>query len=224
MAVSGSIKHGEPGGGAEAPARSWQRRLAVGAWVFTGLCIIGILGMVLMVVYGLRYPTEDQKNCCWEPNATPEWAARVTGLRVPETATDRRAGLHTNLQYDVALLAFTVPTAEADRFLLPLRREGTQMVRNRHPQAPGYARSDGFSHLGLPEPETFVEGMWITSVCPHEVKTPEGDAVRLCAEIHAHEFQPGTTRIYVWAGSDAPITKPATDGGAAPATRSNQPR
>ncbi|MFI8278875.1 hypothetical protein ACIGBH_29120 [Streptomyces sp. NPDC085929] len=203
---------------------SWRRRLAVGAWVFSGLCILGVLGTVLVIAYGLRYPTEDQRECCWEQNAAPEWAASVTGLRVPETATDRRPGLHTNVQYDVALLVFTVPTAEADRFLQPLRREGTQMARNRHPEEPAYTRSDGFSHLGLPEPETFVEGMRITSVCPREAKTPESGALRLCAKIHAHEFQPGTTRIYIWAGSDAPIEKPAAEGGALPPTRSDQPR
>ncbi|MFI1281846.1 hypothetical protein ACH4U5_14025 [Streptomyces sp. NPDC020858] len=187
---------------------SWQRRLAVGAWVFSGLCILGVLGVVVMVGYGLREPAEHERNCCWEENATPEWTAGVMGLRVPETATDRRAGLHTNLQYDAALLAFTVTTAEADRFVQPLRREGTQMVRNRHPEEPGYTRSDGFTHLGLPEPETFVEGMRITSVCPRVAKTPESESLRLCAKIHVHEFQPGITRIYVWAGSDAAIDKP----------------
>ncbi|KJY37719.1 hypothetical protein VR46_29965 [Streptomyces sp. NRRL S-444] len=164
--------------------------------------------MVLTVMYGLRYPTEDQKKCCWEQTATPEWVARTMGLQVPQTATDRRAGLHTNVQYDVALLAFTVPTTEADRLLQPLLREGAQMARNRHPEEPGYTRSDGFTHLGLPEPETLVEGMRITSVCPRDAKTPESDALRLCTKIHAHEFQPGTTRIYLWAGSDAPIEKP----------------
>lgn len=193
------------------PARrtwSWRRCLAVGAWVFTGLCVLGVLGVVLWSMYAFTHPTEEQKNCCWDQNATPEWAARVTGIGVPETATDRRAGLHTNMQYDVALLAFTVPTAEADRFLQPLRREGSQMARNRDPEEPGYTRSDGFTHLGLPEPETFVEGMRITSVCPRDAKTPESDRLRLCAVIHVHEFQPGTTRIYLWASSDANIAKP----------------
>ncbi|WP_331720568.1 hypothetical protein OG851_42245 (plasmid) [Streptomyces sp. NBC_00161] len=188
--------------------KPWQRRLAIGAWVFSGLCILGVLGMVLTVIYGLRYPTEYQEKCCWEQNATPEWVAKTMGLQVPQTATDRRAGLHTNVQYDVALLAFTVPTAEADRLLQPLLREGTQMARNRHPEEPGYTRSDGFTHLGLPEPETLVEGLRITSVCPRDAKTPESGALRLCTKIHAHEFQPGTTRIYLWAGSDAPIEKP----------------
>ncbi len=161
-----------------------------------------------MIMYGLREPAEHQKNCCWEENATPEWAAGVMGLRVPETATDRRAGHHSNLQYEVALLAFAVPTAEVDRFVQPLRREGTQMVPNISPEQPGYTRSDGFSHLGLPEPETFAEGMRSTSICPREAETPESTALRLCAEIHAHEFQPGTTRIYIWASSDASIEKP----------------
>ncbi|NXY94662.1 hypothetical protein HYE82_09705 [Streptomyces sp. BR123] len=99
-------------------------------------------------------------------------------------------------------------TTEADRFLKPLQPEGTQMVRNTHPKEPGYTRSDGFSHLGLPEPETFVDGMRIGGLCRGDTKTPEGNAVQFCTDIHAHEFQPGTTRIYLWASSDAPIKPP----------------
>ncbi|MFG2877786.1 hypothetical protein ACGFYU_22775 [Streptomyces sp. NPDC048337] len=190
--------------------KPWQRRLAIGAWVFSGLCILGFLGMVLTGMYWFRHPTEDQKKCCWEQNATPEWVAKEMGFQVPETASDRRAGLHTNLQYDAVLLAFTVTTAEADRFLKPLQPEGTQLVRNTHPREPGYTRRDGFSHLGLPEPETFVDGMRIGGLCRGDAKTPEGQAVQFCTDIYAHEFQPGTTRIYLWAGSDAPIEKPPT--------------
>ncbi|GAA3239661.1 hypothetical protein [Streptomyces lavendulae] len=188
--------------------RSWHRRLAIGAWVFTGLCVLGVLGLVLWSMYELTHPTEEQKNCCWEQNVTPEWMARTMGFQVPETATDRRAGLNSNVQYDVALLTFTVTTAEADRFLKPLQREGTQLVRNTHPEEPGYTRSDGFSHLGLPEPETFVDGMRIGGLCHGDTKTPEGQAVQFCTKIYAHEFQPGTTRIYLWASSDANIDKP----------------
>ncbi|KPI10899.1 hypothetical protein OV450_3207 [Actinobacteria bacterium OV450] len=189
--------------------KPWQRRLAVAAWVFTGLCVLGFLGTALTVMYEMRQPAEaERRMCCWEENATPEWTAGLLGVHVPETATDRRAGLHSNVQYDAALLAFTVTTAEADRFVQPLRRDGTQMVPNLHPEEPGFTRSDGFTHLGLPEPETFVEGMRSTSVCPREAKTPESGALGLCAEIHTHEFQPGMTRIYLWAGSDAPLDKP----------------
>ncbi|WP_371617053.1 hypothetical protein [Streptomyces sp. NBC_00454] len=186
--------------------KPWQRRLAIGAWIFSGLCILGFLGTVLTVTYGLRQSAGQA--CCWAENATPEWAARTMGVQVPETATDRRAGLHSNVQYDVALLAFTVPTDEADRLLRPLRSEGSEMARNRYPEKPGYTRGDGFTHLGLPEPETFVEGMRMGSVCPRDAKTPQSESLRLCANVYAHEFQPGTTRIYLWASSEAPIPKP----------------
>ncbi|MFD7558250.1 MULTISPECIES: hypothetical protein [unclassified Streptomyces] len=204
------MSHPEVPAGVGIGERPWRRRLVVGAWVFSGLCVLGVLGTVLMVMYGLRYPTDEQKKCCWEQNVTPEWMAKTMGFQVPETATDQRAGLHTNAQYDVALLAFTVTTVEADRFLKPLQPEGTQLVRNAHPKEPGYTRSDGFSHLGLPEPETFVDGMRIGGLCRGDAKTPEGQAVQFCTDIYAHEFQPGTTRIYLWAGSDASIKKPPT--------------
>ncbi|MFF7294989.1 hypothetical protein [Streptomyces sp. NPDC008265] len=194
--------------GIEKRTWTWRRRLAVGAWVFTGLCVLGVLGTVLMVAYGLREPVERDKSCCWEENITPEWAAKSMGFRVPETATDRRAGLRTNVQYDVALLAFTVSTAEADRFLKPLQPEGTQLVHNTTPEEPGYTRSDGFGHLGLPEPETFVDGMRIGGLCRGDAETPEGRAVQFCTDIYAHEFQPGTTRIYLRASSDAALAKP----------------
>ncbi|NXY94661.1 hypothetical protein HYE82_09700 [Streptomyces sp. BR123] len=85
--------------------KPWQRRLAIGAWLFSGLCVLGVLSLVLMIAYELRYPSEEQKKCCWEENVTPDWMAGTMGFQVPETATDRRAGLHTNAQYDVALLA-----------------------------------------------------------------------------------------------------------------------
>ncbi|MFG2295584.1 hypothetical protein [Streptomyces sp. NPDC048603] len=189
--------------------KPWQRRLAIGAWVFSGLCVLGVLGAVVWVMYEVRQPAGAERGaCCWQENATPEWTAGVLGLRVPETATDRRAGLHSNEQYDAALLAFTVTTAEADRFVRPLRREGTRMLPNPKPEKQGFTRSDGFTHLGLPEPETLVQGMLSTSVCPREAKTPESGALRLCAQLHTHELQPGTTRVYIWAGSDAPIERP----------------
>ncbi|MET9570304.1 hypothetical protein ABZY34_14430 [Streptomyces virginiae] len=202
------MSHSEIPAGAGKRVGSWRRELAVGAWVFSGLCVLGVIGTVLMVVYGSGESAEHTKPCCWEAHVPPEWAAKTMGFRVPETAIDRRAGLHTNGQYDVALLAFTVTTAEADRFLRPLQPEGTQLVRNAHPEEPGYTRSDGFSHLGLPEPETFVEGMRMGGLCRGDAKTLEGEAVRFCTDIYAHEFQPGTTRIYLWAGSDAAIDKP----------------
>ncbi|MEU6863751.1 hypothetical protein ABZ924_10815 [Streptomyces sp. NPDC046876] len=188
--------------------RSWQRRLAIGAGGLAGVAIVGVLLTVLWAMAALRDPAAYDKACCWEENVTPEWMAKTMGFEVPESATDRRAGLKTNAQYDVALLAFTVPTPEADRFLKPLQPEGTQLVRNTHPKDPGYTRSDGFSHLGLPEPETFVDGMRMGAVCRGDAKTPEGQGVQFCTDIYAHEFQRGTTRIYLWAGNEAGITKP----------------
>ncbi|MFG2971597.1 hypothetical protein ACGFYY_01170 [Streptomyces sp. NPDC048331] len=200
----------EPDTGAER-RKPWQRRLAIGAGIFVSLCVLGVLTMLVPLAHEWGRPADAEgRACCWEENATPEWTAGALGVRVPEAATDRRAAFHSNVQYDAALLTFTVSTAEADRFLQPLLREGDPMARNRHPYEPGYTRSDGFSHLGLPEPETFTEGMRVTSVCPREAKSPESGALRLCVDIHAHEFRPGTTRVYLWAGSDAPLQKPPT--------------
>ncbi|CAL9540914.1 hypothetical protein SUDANB120_04244 [Streptomyces sp. enrichment culture] len=193
--------------GSDEQKRLLRRRFVLGVWLFTGLCILGVFGAFAVPGY-LFFTTEEQKNCCWVENATPEWTAKAMGFQVPETATDRRSGFHTNIQYDVVLLAFTVTTAEADQFLKPLQPEGTQLIRNTHPEKPGYTRSDGFSHLGLPEPETFVDGMRLGSLCRGDAKTPQGEAVQFCTKIYAHEFQPGTTRIYLWASSDAPLKKP----------------
>ncbi|MFG2619471.1 hypothetical protein ACGFXC_17865 [Streptomyces sp. NPDC048507] len=189
--------------------RPGRRGLAAAAWAFSGLCALGLLGAVLIFAYGPSHPAEERRTCCWEQGATPEWTAKTMGFQVPDTAADRRAGLHSTPQYDVALLVFTVTTAEADRFLGPLQPEGTRLVRNTHPKKPGYTRIDGFSHLGLPEPETFVDGMRVGGVCRGDSKTPEGRAVQFCTDIYAHEFQPGTTRIYLRAASDAPIQKPS---------------
>ncbi len=194
--------------GSAKPKWSWKRRLAVGAGVFAGLCGLGYAVMLVLGLITWQRLMEHDTKCCWEENATPEWMAGVMGFQVPQAATDRRAGFKTSSQYDVGLLSFTVPTAEADSFLQPLVPPGKKMFPNDKPKAPGYTRSDGFTHLGLPEPETFADGMRVRDVCRGEVETPEAKAVQFCTTIYAHEFQPGTTRIYLWAGMEGDIGKP----------------
>ncbi|MFF4421472.1 hypothetical protein ACFY04_11905 [Streptomyces sp. NPDC001549] len=187
---------------------SWRRRLAVGAGVFAGLCGLGYAVLLVLGMITWQRLMEHDTKCCWEENATPEWMAGVMGFQVPQAATDRRAGFKTSSQYDVGLLSFTVTTAEADSFLQPLVPPGKKMLPNLDPKAPGYTRSDGFTHLGLPEPETFTEGMRHRSVCHGDAQTPESKALGLCAKIYAHEFQPGATRIYLWAAIEGDIGKP----------------
>ncbi|MGW0365285.1 hypothetical protein [Streptomyces sp. NPDC002990] len=187
---------------------SWRRRLTVGAVLFVGVGGCLVLVAALLVGYASREAGEREEKCCWEENVTPAWMAEAMGVQVPQTATDRRAGFKTGLQYDVGLLSFTVAAQEADRFLQPLRREGSQMRRNITPKKPGYTSPEGFSHLGLPEPETFVEGMRITSVCGRDAHTPASEALKVCVSVHVHEFKPGTTRVYLGTVNEQSIGKP----------------
>ncbi len=71
-----------------------------------------------------------------------------------------------------------------------------------------YRPAAAFGHLGLPEPEMFVKGLRRTSLCPDDLATPQGRYLRRCVDLFAHEFTPGTKRIYVRSTIEPPVTPP----------------
>jgi len=119
------------------------------------------------------------------------------GTRVPEGASDRRAGYEVGQRYDTGLLPFVLPSEEAETYTGRLIQKGTVMIENSHPKEKGYRPAAAFGHLGLPEPETFVQGLRKTSLCPDDLATPEGTYLQRRVDLFAHDFTPGTTRIYV---------------------------
>ncbi|MFF5924367.1 hypothetical protein ACFY8C_39765 [Streptomyces flavochromogenes] len=80
----------------------------------------------------------QEEGCWWSSGVTPAWMCEQIGIGVPAEASDRRAGYRTGERYDVGLLAFTLPTKDADAYLLPSRPEETEMIPNLHPQQKGY--------------------------------------------------------------------------------------
>ncbi|MER7660911.1 MULTISPECIES: hypothetical protein [unclassified Streptomyces] len=182
--------------------------------------LLAVIACVAAAVGGFAYLADDgssdqadgEKNCCWESGATAAWIGEQIGIRIPKTASDRRAGYKTGSRHDTGLLAFTLPSPEADGYTSRLIRPGTKMIRNFHPEEKDYRPAAAFAHLELPEPETFVEGLRRVSLCPDDLTTPEGQYLRRCIDLFAHEFRPGSTRIYVRSTIEPGLTPPPANG------------
>ncbi|MFI2372131.1 hypothetical protein [Streptomyces sp. NPDC018833] len=173
-----------------------NRLLIAGGVLFTMVgAVVG--GITIFAKHTTSKQSDKEKACCWRGGVTPEWMSEEIGIRIPQKASDRRAGYKTGSRYDTGLLAFTLPTQDADEYTSRLIREGTRMIRNFHPKKNGYQPADGFTHLKLPEPETLVAGLRKISVCPDDLETPEGKHLRRCIDLFAHEFKRGDTRIYI---------------------------
>ncbi|HET6855784.1 MAG TPA: hypothetical protein VFH94_01645 [Streptomyces sp.] len=155
----------------------------------------------------------EERECCWEDGATPAWMSGQMGLGVPGAASDRRAGYKTGSRYDVGILAFTLPSRDADRYLAPLNPEGAGMIPNLHPEPENYRPAAPFGHLRLPEPEALVEGLRKGGLCPGDVEAPDGKHIRYCVDLFAHEFKPGATRIYARATVEPGLTPPPAASG-----------
>ncbi|MGW9250006.1 hypothetical protein [Streptomyces badius] len=188
-----------------------RRRVPVAVAVVAVLlaCVATAIGVVSWVADDVSSDLTDQElTCCWEEGATPAWMSDQLGIRIPEGASDRRSGYKTGQRYDTGLLTFVLPSREAERYTGRLIRSGTEMIGNSHPEEQGYRPAAAFGHLGLPEPETFVQGLRKASLCPDGLTSPEGKYLQRCVDLFAHEFAPGTTRIYVRSTIEPSITPP----------------
>ncbi|MET7617388.1 hypothetical protein [Streptomyces sp. NPDC005408] len=172
-------------------------------------CVAAVVGAFTLVGDDVSSDqSEKEMTCCWKSGATPAWMSQEIGIRIPAKASDRRAGYKTGLRYDTGLLSFALPSQEADVYTSRLIREGTKMIRNFHPEKKGYRPAAAFAHLGLTEPETLVEGLRKISLCPDDLKSPEGQYLQRCVDLFAHEFKPGATRIYVRSTIEPGVTPP----------------
>ncbi|MCX2179757.1 hypothetical protein KV205_04310 [Streptomyces sp. SKN60] len=116
-------------------------------------------------------------------------------IDVPATAQSAQAAYHVQSQFDTGLLTFTLTRAEAEVYLKKHPPEGKWLT----PEAanPG-TKSRDFAQLGLPEPETFKDGMRYGDVCPGDpVDDPYGTSDQHCVNLWAHEYAPDRTRIYI---------------------------
>ncbi|WP_127468974.1 hypothetical protein [Streptomyces sp. B27] len=193
----------------EQPVR--RRRTSIVSVIALALlaCVAATVGVVSCAADHVSSDLTDQEmTCCWEDGATPAWMSVQLGIRIPEGASDRRAGYKVGQRFDTGLLSFVLPSEEAETYTGRLIEEGTVMSENRHPKEKGYRPAAAFGHLGLPEPETFVQGLRKTSLCPDDLESPEGKYLQRCVDLFAHEFTAGTTRIYIRSTIEPSITPP----------------
>ncbi|MEU1228461.1 hypothetical protein [Streptomyces sp. NPDC005828] len=185
-----------------------RRRLLVAAAGVVGVVVVAVGAFYLLADKWLSDSAREEKDCCWEAGATPSWMSEQIGLRVPENAADRRAGYKVGERYDTGLLSFTLPALEAKAYLAPLTPKGARMIRNLEPEPANYRPAAGFAHLGLPEPETLVDGMLMGGFCPDNVDSPDAEHLSYCVKVFSHEYTPGTTRIYLRSTIEPGLTPP----------------
>ncbi|MFH8615284.1 hypothetical protein ACH4E8_09445 [Streptomyces sp. NPDC017979] len=198
----------------EKAGRARRRRLPVVIALIALLCVGAALALVARGVDDASSEqAEREKNCCWAEGATPEWLSGQVGIRIPEGASDRRAGYKTGQRYDTGLLTFVLPRDDAEGYLGRLVREGTRMVGNIEPKGKDYRPAAAFGRLGLPEPETFAEGVRRTTLCPDELDSPEGRYLQRCVDLFAHDLGTGAVRVYVRSVIEPSVTPPAPGSG-----------
>ncbi|MFD6322234.1 hypothetical protein ACFWOL_04985 [Streptomyces sp. NPDC058442] len=146
--------------------------------------------------------TEQAAGMRWAEGITPEWMSEQMGLDIPATARSPQAAYEATSRFDTGLLTFTLTRSEAEAYLEEHPPEGRWLE-------PTSAQTDVtphyFAHFGLPEPETFEDGMRYGYVCPGSAEaTGEPDASDVyglsderCVRLHAHEYTPQRTRIYL---------------------------
>ncbi|MER5552347.1 hypothetical protein ABT001_11790 [Streptomyces sp. NPDC002793] len=188
-----------------------RRRLPVAVIVASVLlaCAAAAIGVVSCAAEEVASDSSDKEmTCCWEGGATPAWMSGQIGIRIPEVASDRRAGHKVGERYGTGLLSFVLPADDAETYTSRLIQDGTEMIDNSRPKAKNYRPAAAFDPLGLPEPETFVRSLRKTSLCPDDLAPPEGKYFQRCVDLFAHEFTSGTTRIYVRSTIEPPVTPP----------------
>ncbi|MEV2199048.1 hypothetical protein AB0E11_03400 [Streptomyces fradiae] len=191
------------------PTRRRRRPIVLTVLLTLIACAAAAVGVVSWTSERVSSDLTDQEmTCCWEDGATPAWMSAQIGIRIPETASDHRAGYKVGQRYDTGLLSFVLRSDEAAAYTGRLIREGTRMSGNLHPEEQGYRPAAAFQHLGLPEPETFVRGLRRTSMCPDDLETPEGKYLQRCIDLFTHEYTPGTTRIYIRSTIEPSVTPP----------------
>ncbi|MFE7333278.1 hypothetical protein [Streptomyces griseus] len=150
----------------------------------------------------------QEMNCCWEEGATPAWMSEQIGIRFPEQASDRRAGYKVGQRYDTGLLSFVLPSKDARTYTDRLIPDDIEMSGNTLVKEKDYRPAATFTHLKLPEPETFTRNLRRTSLCPEGLDTPEGTHLQRCIDLFVHEFEPGTTRLYIRSTIEPSVTPP----------------
>ncbi len=191
----------EGGGGGHRP---WLvAGVAAGVLVLSGVLVAAgwLLGGPDDTGSGDRLEKEAA-DARWAEGITPEWMSERMGLDIPATARSPQAAYEVTSRFDTGLLTFTLTRSEAERYLEEHPPEGMWLEPI---SAQADVTSHDFAHLGLPEPETFKDGMRYGYVCPASTEaTGEPDVSGVysssderCVSLYAHEYTPKRTRIYL---------------------------
>jgi hypothetical protein len=209
-------------------------------WLIAGVAVVGVLvlsgavataGWFLADGDGGSGGTGDSMagrgtDAAWAGGITPEWMGEQMGLDVPATALSSRAAYEVTSRFDTGLLTFTLTRSEAEAYLVAHPAEGKWLE-------PSSAQADvtphDFAHFGLPEPETFKDGMRYGYVCPDAAKATKATkdpgasdvydtSDERCVRLYAYEYSPKRTRIYLRAHFEPGISPlPATPSASASA-------
>ncbi|MFH8882059.1 hypothetical protein [Streptomyces californicus] len=146
---------------------------------------------------------------------TPAWMSGHLGLALPVTAKSPQAAYEGTLRFDTGLLTFTLTHSGAEAYLSENPSRGTWLEP---PSAPADVPAHDFTHLGLPEPETFTKGVRYGYVCPGVTNSTESTesagpsgapdmpygmeggydtSDERCVHLYAHTYSPHRTRIYL---------------------------
>ncbi|MGW4390096.1 hypothetical protein [Streptomyces sp. NPDC004685] len=126
----------------------------------------------------------------WKSGVTPAEVGELMRVPIPDEATDRRGAYQNGFQDDGLLLAFTVPTARVDAYLVrlapeqPLTHRAKALTQSVKPMTP-------FAHLGgLKEPETLadVRGGPVCAPCAGELNS---------LEVAVHPIDARRSRVYL---------------------------
>lgn len=184
--------------------RGGRRRTGLVASAVLGA--LALLGVVAAGVWLLADPGGGDRgpgpaaDARWAEDVTPQWLSDRMDVPVPVGAESPRAAYETTSRVDTGFLTFTLPRTTAESYLAEHPPEGTWLE-------PTAARPDtpagGFARLGVPEPETLKDGTRYGYLCPGNAsRGPYDTSDRRCVRIHAHEYAPDRTRIYLRAYFD----------------------
>ncbi|OSC73876.1 hypothetical protein B5180_15880 [Streptomyces sp. BF-3] len=199
---------GRPGG------RRWiLASVAAGALVLVGAAVVA--GLLLIDEDGESTSgrvKETGPGIGWAEGITPAWMSGHMGLDIPATAKSAQAAYEGTSRFDTGILTFTLTRAEAETYLSEHPPQGKWLEPT---EAQAGAPAHDFTHLGLPEPESFKKGIRYGSVCPGSpkaTKSPEPSGApdmpygmedgydtsdERCVSLYAHEYTPQRTRIYL---------------------------
>lgn len=196
------------------------------------LALAGAVAATGWLFFGVLEDADDRvaeqaAGVRWAEGITPEWMSEQMGLDIPATAQSPQAAYQVTSRFDTGLLTFTLTRSEAEAYLEKNPPEGRWLEPT---SAQPDVKPHDFAHLGLPEPETFKDGMRYGDVCPGSAEATEEpdlsdadapyfyDTDKKCVSLYAHEYTPQRTRIYLRARFEPGISPlPATPSSSASA-------